>query len=47
MLNEKLSFLPNVALDDVPVGKNESSNKLIKENGAIKKFGFDLKSHMI
>ena len=45
MLNEKLSFLPNVALDDVPVGKNESSNKLIKEHGSVKKFGFDLKSH--
>ena len=40
MLNEKLSFLPNVALDDVPVGKNESSNKLIKEHGTIKEFGF-------
>ena len=44
-LNEKLSFLPNIALDDVPVGKNEISNKLIKENGAIKEFGFSLKSH--
>ena len=28
---------PNVALDDVPVGKNESSNKLIKEHGSVKK----------
>ena len=45
MLNEKLSFLPNVALDDVPVGKNESSNKLIRQHGDIKEFGFDLKSH--
>ena len=45
MLNEKLSFLPNVALDDVPVGKNESSNKLVKQYGSIKEFGFDLKSH--
>ena len=44
-LNEKLSFLPNIALDDVPVGKNEISNKLIKENGAIKEFRFTLKSH--
>ncbi len=44
-LNEKLSFLPNIALDDVPVGKNETSNKLIKENGAIKEFRFSLKSH--
>ena len=44
-LNEKLSFLPNIALDDVPVGKNEISNKLIKENGAIKEFRFSLKSH--
>ena len=45
MLNEKLSFLPNVALDEVPVGKNESSNKLIRQNGSIKEFKFDLKSH--
>ena len=45
MLNEKLYFLPNVALDDVPVGKNESSNKLIRQYGTIKKFEFDLKSH--
>ena len=44
-LNEKLSFLPNIALDDVPVGKNESSNKLIKQHGTIKEFGFSLKSH--
>ena len=36
MLNEKLSFLPNVALDDVPVGKNESSNKLINSMVVLK-----------
>ena len=44
-LNELLNFLPNLALDDVPVGKDEKSNKLIKKIGDIKKFSFKTKSH--
>ena len=38
--------LPNLALDDVPIGKDEKSNKLIKKNGDIKKFPFKVKSHV-
>ncbi len=38
--------LPNLALDDVPIGKDEKSNKLIKKNGDIKKFSFKVKSHV-
>ncbi len=38
--------LPNLALDDVPVGKDEKSNKLIKKKGDIKKFSFKIKSHV-
>ena len=35
-----LYFLPNLALDDVPIGKDEKSNKLIKKFGNIKKIFF-------
>ena len=45
-LNELIQVLPNVAQDDVPVGKDESSNKLIKKFGKIKKFSFKPKSHI-
>ena len=38
--------LPNLALDDVPIGKDEKSNKLIKKFGNIKKFSFKPKSHV-
>ena len=37
--------LPNIALDDVPVGKNETSNKEIKKNGEIPVFAFKPFSH--
>ena len=44
-LNELLYILPNLAQEDVPVGKDESSNKLIKKYGKIKEFAFNPKSH--
>ena len=44
-LDEILSSLPNIALSDVPVGKDESSNKEISKNGTISKFDFKPKSH--
>ncbi len=40
-----LSSLPNLALDDVPIGKNESSNKEIRKNGVIPNFKFKPSSH--
>ena len=40
-----VSSIPNVALDDVPVGKDENSNKEIKKNGSIPKFDFTPISH--
>ena len=44
---DKIIFsLPNLAHDDVPVGKDEKSNKLIKKKGNIKKFSFKVKSHV-
>ena len=45
-LNKILYFLPNLALDDVPVGKDEKANKLIGQFGVIKKFSFKPKSHI-
>ena len=40
-----MHILPNLAKDDVPIGKDENSNKLIKKFGQIKKFSFKPKSH--
>ena len=44
-LEELLSSLPNLPLEEVPIGKDESSNKEIEKNGEIKKFDFEPKSH--
>ena len=41
-----LSNIPNVALEDVPVGSDEKSNKIIKKHGDPKKFEFKIKSHI-
>ncbi len=44
---DKIIFsLPNLAHDDVPIGRDEKSNKLIKKKGDIKKFTFSAKSHI-
>ena len=40
-----LSTLPNTAQPDVPIGKDENSNKEIKKIGEIKKFDFKPLSH--
>ena len=45
-VNKIIHALPNIALDDVPIGKDEKSNKLIKQEGSIKKFSFKIKSHV-
>ena len=45
-LNELLSFIPNIAQDDVPIGKDEKSNKLINQYGKKKEFSFKPKSHI-
>ncbi|MBD1161311.1 serine--tRNA ligase [Pelagibacterales bacterium SAG-MED15] len=44
-LDTILSSLPNIPLDDVPVGKDENSNVEIKKFGEIKKFDFKPKPH--
>ena len=45
-LNAIIFSLPNIALDDVPVGKDEKSNTLIKKVGKINDFSFKVKSHV-
>ena len=44
-LNKLLHILPNIALKDVPVGKDEKANTVIIQSGNIKKFSFRAKSH--
>ena len=41
-----ISAIPNISKDDVPVGIDEKTNKIIKQNGHIKKFNFPIKSHV-
>ena len=40
-----LSSLPNIALKDVPIGKDEKANKEVSKFGDIKKFDFKPLSH--
>ena len=44
-LESILSGLPNIALDDVPVGKDEKSNKEVKKVGETSKLDFKPLSH--
>ncbi len=45
-LNKLIFSLPNLAHDDVPIGKDEKSNKLIKKEGKVKNFVYKVKSHV-
>ena len=45
-LNSIIEVLPNIPHQDVPVGKSEKENKLIKKVGKIKSFNFTTKSHV-
>ena len=44
-LNKLLHYIPNLALEDVPIGKDDKSNKILKKYGKIKEFSFNPKSH--
>ncbi len=44
-LDQILSNIPNLPLDDVPVGKDENSNKEVVKSGKIKEMSFKPKSH--
>lgn len=43
---ELLWRIPNILLDDVPVGKDESDNKVLREWGNLPRFDFQPKDHM-
>lgn len=45
-LNEAASYVPNVPLPEVPVGKDESGNVLQRQWGEPRKFDFAPKSHI-
>ena len=45
-LNELIHILPNIAQPDVPIGKDEKSNKIINKFGKIKEFDFNPRSHI-
>lgn len=44
--NEKLSQIPNLPLDNVPVGKSDKDNVEVKKWGDPKKFDFEPKDHL-
>jgi len=39
--------IPNPPLDDVPVGKDDSANKVLKKVGVLPKFDFEPKDHLV
>jgi len=45
-LDQLVSFVPNVPLTEVPIGKDETGNVEVKKWGKIPKFDFELKSHL-
>ena len=44
-LNNILSNLPNIALENVPIGKDETFNEVVSTHGEIKEFDFKPKTH--
>lgn len=44
-LNDALSWVPNLPLDDVPDGTDESANRLEREVGSPPRFDFEAKQH--
>ena len=44
-INNMLHLIPNIPLDDVPKGVDDTSNKVLKTTGAIPEFKFQAKSH--
>ena len=44
-IDEILREIPNIPLDDVPIGKDDKSNKELKKAGSIPKFNFKVLSH--
>jgi seryl-tRNA synthetase len=45
-LHTLMSYIPNVPLDEVPIGKDSSANVEIKKVGEPTQFSFEPKSHL-
>ena len=44
-IHEILDVIPNIGLDDVPIGSDEKSNKILNLIGEVPKFSFKIQSH--
>jgi seryl-tRNA synthetase len=44
---EAMEQIPNVPLDDVPTGADETENKILKQVGRPTKFDFEVKDHLV
>ena len=44
-LHEKLIWVPNIPAEGVPVGRSEEDNRIVREHGEPKTFGFKPKPH--
>ena len=45
-INEIILVIPNIIHKSVPIGKDESENKVLKKHGKIPKFNFQIKNHV-
>tara|TARA_Y200000002_G_scaffold224192_1_gene185155 strand:+ start:744 stop:1991 length:1248 start_codon:yes stop_codon:yes gene_type:complete len=45
-VNQIIFNLPNIAREDVPIGKDEKKNKIIKKPNKLNEFNFKVKSHI-
>ncbi len=45
-IKDLMSKIPNIIHKSVPIGKDESKNKVIKKSGKIPKFNFKIKNHV-
>ena len=45
-LNQHLAGLPNIPMDDVPIGKDEADNQQVRDWGAPRKFNYEPKDHV-
>ena len=46
LVDQILFNLPNIATEDVPIGKGEKENKIVKKSVKLKEFSFKVKSHV-
>ena len=44
--DELMAQVPNLPFDDVPVGKDEADNKVLRKEGKVPKFAFNIKDHL-